>query len=227
MRSPALVFLFWSGAALAGGLLGPIARPERTAQAAELEVTLHTPLVVDLGGQGIQTTSLAQGVRFDFAGTTEPVRTAWVVGAAAFLALDIDGDGRITSGAELFGSDTPLGGGGTAKNGFEALARYDDNQDGVIDAKDPVYRRLRLWQDRDQNGVSSPDELTGLLAAGIVAIELGYERRIDTDVHGNVIGERARFRRQNGTIGRVYDVYLRATRPRHAPAADDNRDGVM
>jgi hypothetical protein len=170
---------------------------------------LRTPLVLDLGGRGVELTSLARGTRFDFAGTMTPVRTAWISGKTAFLALDADGDGRITSGAELFGSDTPCAAGGTAANGYEALARYDENGDGLIDAKDPVFARLRLWRDANGDGVGDADELVSLEPAGVVALELKHETRQETDSHGNLLGERSRFRWKNGKTGQMVDVYLR------------------
>jgi hypothetical protein len=69
----------------------------------------------------------------------------------AFLALDRDGDGQITSGEELFGNHTLEG----SANGFEALQRtaMESNggvRRGSVSADDPVYAQLLLWTDRNQ-----------------------------------------------------------------------------
>ena len=97
------------------------------------------PLVVDLGGQGPCTTGLNGARAFDLAGNGEQIMTSFVSGASAFLALDANGNGRIDSGQELFGDQHG------AADGFEELRKYDLNQDGQIDAKDPVFSRLKLW----------------------------------------------------------------------------------
>ena len=49
--------------------------------------------------------------------------------------------------------------------GFKALAMYDrryygGNNDDVIDAKDTVFSKLRVWVDSNHNGVSEPGELS-------------------------------------------------------------------
>lgn len=56
---------------------------------------------------------------FDVDGNGLPERIAWTPADAevAFLALDRDGDGAITSGKELFGNYTLPG----STNGFDAL----------------------------------------------------------------------------------------------------------
>jgi hypothetical protein len=214
IKTWATVRSLWAVVPLAAVLLSGSPAPEPAA------TVLRTPLVLDLGGKGVQLTSLQKGTRFDFRGDMMPSRTAWIAGQTAFLALDADGDGKITSGAELFGSDTPTASGGTAKNGFEALARYDENGDGVIDARDPVFSRLRLWRDLDANGMGEPEELQSLEQAGVVALELKHETRHETDAYGNLLGERARFRWKNGKTGQLVDVYLRG---QPVPNADPDR----
>ncbi|MBF0442711.1 MAG: hypothetical protein HQK54_12465, partial [Oligoflexales bacterium] len=65
--------------------------------------------------------------------------------------------------------------GKTAENGFAALASYDDNKDGVINAKDKVYSKLMLWQDADGSGICKKGSLTSLKNAGVKEISLKYE----------------------------------------------------
>ena len=50
---------------------------------------------------------------------------------------DLNGDGKITSGAELFG---PQSG-----NGYAELAKYDADGNRWIDENDAVFSRLRIW----------------------------------------------------------------------------------
>jgi hypothetical protein len=87
----------------------------------------HSPIVIDVGGAGYRFTSAAQGVRFNIRNDGVPVQIAWTrLGIEnAFLALDRNGNGRIDSGAELFGDHTPLRSGGIASNGFVVLAELE------------------------------------------------------------------------------------------------------
>jgi hypothetical protein len=78
----------------------------------------------------------------------------------AWLSLDRDGDGLITSGRELFGNHTFP----ESSNGFDALARTamatnGGVKRGSVSSDDPVYAQLRLWTDRNHNGMSEPSEL--------------------------------------------------------------------
>ena len=42
--------------------------------------------------------------------------------------------------------------GNANQSGFKALALYDTNRDGRIDAFDDVFKNLKLWQDRNGDG---------------------------------------------------------------------------
>ena len=83
----------------------------------------------------------------------------WLGKGDGFLARDIDGDGAITSGAELFGSETRRPAGGRFVDGFAALAALDVNDDGRVDGNDPGFASLYVWTDVDGDGVSAAAEL--------------------------------------------------------------------
>ena len=96
------------------------------------------PLVIDLDGQGPRTSGAEGAQNFDLEGTGQQRPTSFVKGNSAFLALDRNGNGRIDSGAELFGDQHG------ARDGYEELRKYDLNADGQINAQDPVFPRLKL-----------------------------------------------------------------------------------
>ena len=79
---------------------------------------------------------------------------------SGFLALDLDNDGVINNGGELFGP--------TTGHGFQELAKYDFDANGWIDENDPVFSKLRIWKPGSPEGT----ELIGLAEAGIGAISL-------------------------------------------------------
>jgi hypothetical protein len=165
----------------------------------------NTPLVVAFDDQRVELTT---GGRFAFR-PGSPTATDWPTAVTPWIALDRDGDGRITSGAELFGSDTVLPSGAHASNGFEALAALDGNHDGRIDAADPTFAALVLWSDRNADQRSTPDELSPL-SDQIVSISLANRRDVHCDARDNCEGERAAFvnRADSSRSGSVIDVYL-------------------
>jgi hypothetical protein len=98
--------------------------------------------------------------KFDIEGSGEPVQMGWTARGAenAFLALP-GPDGLVHNGKQLFGNHTPQPQ-SDHPNGFDALRVYDTNNDGVIDARDPVFKSLRLWIDENHDGISQPGSCT-------------------------------------------------------------------
>jgi hypothetical protein len=91
----------------------------------------------------------------------------------------------------LFGNVTVLKDGELAHDGFVALAEFDDNHDGRIDADDAVYARLRLWSDRKRNGISETAELLALPQVGLRSISLDARISRRQDRWGNSFRYRA------------------------------------
>lgn len=119
--------------------------------------------------------------RFDLLGQGKKVQTGWLGGRAAFLVLDRNQNGKIDDGRELFGDATPLifEKPYRERNGFDALSLYDLNHDQVIDAQDPIFSQLRLWQDDNSDGVSDPWELNSLKSLEVERISLKYKEVVN------------------------------------------------
>jgi non-ribosomal peptide synthetase component F len=164
-------------------------------------------LVFDLDNNGVEL-STTTAVTFDIAATGEPARIDALTGSDALLALDIDGNGTIDSGAELFGNSTACDTHRCA-DGVDALRQHDSDESGRIDSGDPVFERLLLWRDLDGDGQSKGVELTNLQSAGIVAIDLSA--RLDlawTDARGNSAMRAVTFERRDGSTGLAHDVWF-------------------
>ncbi|MCD8498231.1 MAG: Ig-like domain-containing protein [Alphaproteobacteria bacterium] len=160
-----------------------------------------SPLVFDIDHDGIELTSLQDGVLFDITEDGVKDHTAWVKGDDALLALDVNGDGVINDRGELFGDNDLY------EDGFAKLASFDSNKDGLIDAQDDVFADLRLWQDLNQDGISQADELHGLVDMGIRSINLDAAE-VDYSLEGNPISHEGTFTRDDGTIGQVVDAWF-------------------
>ena len=136
--------------------------------------SITSPLVLDLDGDGVETISRDQGVYFDHAGDGFAEKTGWVSPDDGLLAIDLNKDGKIDNGTELFGNNTRLSNGETAANGFEALKEYDSNSDGVIDEFDRDFQALKVWQDLNLDGKTQELELKTLEELGITSINTDY-----------------------------------------------------
>ena len=61
-----------------------------------------------------------------------------IKGDDGLLVRDLNGNGVIDSGQELFGGDTVLANGQKATDAYAALKDLDSNRDGIIDANDAI-----------------------------------------------------------------------------------------
>lgn len=140
------------------------------------QVDLMSPLVLDFSNREfIQTKSMTQaGVDFDLNADGILEQVGWVDGkVSAFLVHDLNGNGRIDNGSEMFGDSTSLKSGRTtAADGFAALAQYDTNRDMKIDSKDSEFSKLKLWFDRNGNGKTDSGELVSLTDKQVSYISL-------------------------------------------------------
>ncbi len=168
---------------------------------------IRDPLILDLNGTGFVTTLNKDGVHFDLNCDGFAERINWTT-ENGLLALDLNGNGMIDDGGEVFGDSTLLPDGSRAKNGFEALAQYDLNQDGIIDENDEIYERLKVWVDANASGESEEGELKSLKELGIKAINLNYEavnEKTDTEV---VIGNRATYIKEDGSEMAIGEMWV-------------------
>jgi len=187
----------------------------------------NSPLVFDLEGDGyiVTTSPLWYPLLFDIDGNGQKENTGWLApgGGQGFLWLDLNRNGIVEGGQELFGTATLLPTGERASNGFEALAVYDTpefggNGDGIIDERDLIWPFLRIWIDENFDGFSQKKEIHPLKDWKIVGISLEYvrTRRVDGDMNvHDFIGNY--FRRVDGRKGyfevrpqRVEDIFFRS-----------------
>jgi hypothetical protein len=74
----------------------------------------------------------------------------------------------------------------------------------VLDAKDPIWPRPRLWIDADHNGVAQTNELHTLDSMGLHSLSLKYHEDKKTDQYGNQF----RYRGHADGGRAMYDIFF-------------------
>lgn len=113
------------------------------------------PLMLNFGEGPVQLTDHKFAFDLNADGSKEQISFA---SNAGFLALDLNKNGKIDDGRELFGPST--------NNGFAELQKYDVDHNGWIDENDPVYEKLQVWS-KDASGA---DQLLNLKQAQVGAL---------------------------------------------------------
>lgn len=116
------------------------------------------PLVINFDGSAAELTDMKFAFDLDADGNSENI--SFVGAGSGFLALDINNDGKINDGSELFGPQTG--------DGFVELKQYDEDNNNWIDENDSIYNKLYIWT-KDEQGA---DILSGLREKGVEAIYL-------------------------------------------------------
>ncbi|WP_206532446.1 Ig-like domain-containing protein [Mesorhizobium sp. M7D.F.Ca.US.004.01.2.1] len=162
------------------------------------------PIILDLNHDGFAFSDLSHGVQFDINGDGVKDQVAWNTSHDGMLAVDLNHDGKIDDGTELF---TPNFGGGNFASGAAALASLDSNHDGVIDHNDTAFDSLLIWKDANANGISDAGELSHLADNGIVSISTAATPTVG-EIDGQTVTGNGTFHMADGTTGNYVEVEL-------------------
>jgi hypothetical protein len=185
-------------------------------------VTAVSPVVLDLNGNGVNTMSARDGVNFDLnaTGSTSP-KYGWAAGGDGLLVRDLNHDGVINDGKELFGSATVLSNGQRAGDGYRAMLDLDSNHDHKLSTADTAFKELQIWVDANHDGKTDAGELKSLAELGIIELDLNAQSSTQID-HGNLLGLVSSYKSSDGSSHAMADVWFSkdtATSPATGPAA--------
>jgi len=154
------------------------------------------PIMIDLGKNGFKLGELGEGIYYEVLGDGTLYKIQWVkkFSDEAFLINDINRNGSVDNGSELFGNGTKLilENNNLATNGFIGLAQYDHlllggNEDGYISSEDNIWTSLSLWLDSNADGISTSDEILSLSDFGIFELNVTPKENNRRDPAGNLI----------------------------------------
>lgn len=163
------------------------------------DAVMKDPLVINFDAPAASLTNTKFSFDIDSDGTADQISN--LSSGSGFLSLDLNNDGKINDGSELFG---PKSG-----DGFSDLARYDEDSNGWIDENDSIFDKLRIWT-RDESGNST---LFALGQKGVGAIYLGnastsFSLMGQGNKENGVIQKTGIFLNENGTAGTIQHIDL-------------------
>ncbi|MBN1905271.1 MAG: VCBS repeat-containing protein [Deltaproteobacteria bacterium] len=123
------------------------------------DAKLTDPLVINFNGTAAELSNVRFAFDLDSDGFEEDVPL--LKPGSGFLVFDINNDGAVNNGSELFGPETG--------NGYNELAAQDIDANNWIDENDPVYSQLYVWTMDELGG----QNLSTLKQRGIGAINTG------------------------------------------------------
>ncbi|NHQ84824.1 hypothetical protein HA050_01685 [Iodobacter sp. HSC-16F04] len=165
-------------------------------------LTLKDPLVLDMGPA---TTKLSQqSVDFDLDNDGKKESMRLPDASSGLLFLDKNQNGIADNGSELFG---PQSG-----NGFNDLARLDEDHNGWIDEGDAAYKDLKLWQSGDQPaGRVQTLAQAGVGAMATASVQTEYGMKENEQLLGQIRASSV-WLGEHGGAGSVRQIDL-ATKP--------------
>ena len=157
------------------------------------------PLVINFNGNAAQLSEQRFAFDLNSDGTKEQINAP--TSGSGFLALDLNNDGKINNGGELFGPATG--------NGFNELAKYDSDHNGWIDENDAVFQQLKVWT-KDAAGA---DKLNSLASLGVGAISLNsiatpFDIKTATNQLLGSVRSGSVVLNENGSVGTVQQIDL-------------------
>lgn len=150
--------------------------------------TVSCPLIIDMDQNEFQLGGSTIQFDIDDNGVDEAIQWLAEGSQDVFLVHDINQNGLVDNGAELFGTGTTLVvTNEKAEDGFQALAQFDQNDDGVITSWDSIWDGLSLWNDANVNGQTDAGELTAIADSPLTSLPVQPRSNHRRDQYGNLL----------------------------------------
>lgn len=159
------------------------------------------PLVINLGGNVAEVSD--QKFFFDLDADGEEEAISRLCEDSGYLALDLNGDGKINNGSELFGT--------RSGDGFADLAKYDEDGNGWIDENDSIRDKLKIWiQQKDGTSKLYRLEEKGVGAICLQNVSTNFTHKNSKGEVNGAIRSTGIFLYENGLAGTLQHLDLAA-----------------
>lgn len=175
------------------------------------------PIVLDLDKNGIDFIPLKNStVMFDVDNDKIDDYVSWPTKGNGVLFADWNGSGIVDRRTEFMFSLFSIK---KIASDLEGLRTFDYDDDGDIDKNDNVYEKLFVWDDKNEDGYCTVDEVSSLADLGIELhfkeIKKEKKKAKYKNIKGNKIQDKFSFTMSNDETGKVktgnaYSVLLRA-----------------
>lgn len=211
--------------------LGHPALAGYTVSAGQAGNDVNSPLVLDLNKDNkanlVNVWDDKYKVHFDLTASGKKLRTGWVLPQDGLLVYDVNKNGKIDNGNELFGQQSFAlhGKENQFDHGYLALAQHDHNKDKVINAKDKIFKKLRVWQDLNSDGISQRKELKSLAYYKITDIKTNFTKvALDKiDVEQNKVYLESTLTTKSDLSIKTFDVWF-GVRPHEGAILSQSRN---
>ncbi len=175
--------------------------------------------------------SQKNGVNFDILGINSypeafsKKRISWYKSKQYYWVTLPNAKGEVNGINELFGNNTYGRDNKFAADGYKALAKYDGKSldgkksagksDNLITKADPVFQKLRLWADRNHDGLAQKSELVSLDSMSVEAIDLNADANYkETDKYGNDTTLKSVVKTTDGRYHLIFDMWFKYQEPK-------------
>ena len=123
------------------------------------------PIILDLDGDGLSYTKLDNSpYLFDVNNDGIRDKLSWPTKGNAVLFADWNGSGIIDKRTEfMFSLFSPK----KSATDLEGLMTFDYDSNNVINNLDPIFEKLFIWNDKNEDGLQTYDEINSLNSLGI------------------------------------------------------------
>ena len=161
---------------------------------------LVDPLVINFNEGIIEFSD--KKIDFDLNGDGIKEKIPFVNSNSGFLAYDINNDGQINDGMELFGPKTG--------NGFRELSMYDNDKNGWIDENDTIFNDLKVWaKKRDGKDILYNLKDLNIGAIYLSNLSIEFDMNNDTNETLGIAKKVGIFLKENGKTNTIMHIDIK------------------